>query len=109
MALAESSDAPDRWLAAIAGYVYQFSYENGRECIASHWHPRGASPIGWPHLHVSGPTAPIDLTRGHLPTGPVALPAVLRYAIDDLAVRPLRQDWPAVLKIAERALAEGAV
>jgi hypothetical protein len=96
-------------MVAPAGYIYQFLYAaNERELLAYHWHARGASPIIWPHLHVSAPLTPLDLTRGHLPTGPVSLPAVLRYAVADLGVRPLRQDWAATLAAAERSLDEGA-
>jgi hypothetical protein len=96
------------WSAAIAGYWYELSYADERELLAYHWHPGGVSPITWPHLHVSAPVAPIDLTRGHLPTGPVSLPAVLRCAIGDLGVRPSRRDWAAVRADAERALAVAA-
>jgi hypothetical protein len=107
--LAEAANEPRRWSAATAGYVYQFLDEaNERELLAYHWHARGASPIVWPHLHVPGPVAPIDLSRAHLPTGPASLPAVLRWAISDLGVRPLRPDWPAVLAAADRALAGAA-
>jgi hypothetical protein len=89
--------------------VHQFLYvDDERECIAYHWHARGASPIVWPHLHVSAPAGPLDLSRAHLPTGPVALSAVLRCAVGDLGVRPLRRDWAAVLVDAERALATAA-
>jgi hypothetical protein len=92
------------WTAITAGYWFEFLHADERELLAYHWHPTGASPIIWPHVHVSGPTAPIDMTRGHLPTGPVALPWVLRYAIADLGVRPLRADWQDVLREAEQAL-----
>ena len=96
------------WSAALVGYWYEISHADERELLAYHWHPRGVSPIVWPHLHTSAPIAPIDLTRAHLPTGPVLLPAVLRCALGDLGVRPLRPDWPAVLADAERALVQAA-
>ena len=93
-----------RWAAAIAGYWYAILHADERELLAYHWHPRGVSAIVWPHLHVSAPVAPLDLSRAHLPTGPVSLPAVLRCAIADLGVRPLRQGWAAVLADAESAV-----
>ena len=92
------------WSAIVAGYRCELSDADERELLAYHWHPQGVSPIIWPHLHVSASVAPIDLTRAHLPTGPVAL----RCAAADLGVRPLRQDWAAVLANAERALADSA-
>jgi hypothetical protein len=101
-------DSPGAWSAVIAGYWYVLSYADERELLVYHWHPRGVSPIVWPHVHLSAPVAPIDLTRAHLPTGPVALPAVLRCAVGDLGVRPLRRDWATVLADAERALAQAA-
>jgi len=33
----------------------------------------------------------------HLPTNRVSLQDMLRLAIDDFQVRPLRDDWPSVL------------
>jgi hypothetical protein len=107
--LTEGTDDPGGWRVVTAGYVYQFLYaDNDRECLAYHWHARGASPIVWPHIHVPGPVAPVDLTKAHLPTGVVSLPAVLRCAIGDLGVRPLRRDCATVLADAERALAQAS-
>jgi hypothetical protein len=94
------------WTVETAAYEYALLQADGRELLAYHWHPTGRSPIVWPHAHLSAPVSPIDLTKGHAPTGPVGLPAVLRWAISDLGVRPLRPDWPAVLADAERALAD---
>ncbi len=48
------------------------------------------------------------MTRAHLPTGPVALPAVLRCLIADFGDRPLRADRSAMLAAAERALQPGS-
>ncbi len=103
----EELDVAGWWRPNPAGYWCELLHSGERELLAYHWHPTGASTITWPHIHVSGPTAPVDLTRGHLPTGVVVLPAVLRYAIADLGVEPLRPDWEAVLAGAERALRAG--
>jgi hypothetical protein len=60
---------------------------------AYHWHPVGASHVTSPHLHLGGQIGDIDLSKLHFPTGAVALPDVLRFAIADLGVEPLRADW----------------
>jgi hypothetical protein len=64
---------------------------------AYHWHPAGRSPIVLPHLHLGGDVARPKFTTVHLPTGRIALEEVLRFAITELDVRPLRGDWATVL------------
>jgi hypothetical protein len=38
-----------------------------------------------------------ELTRAHLPTGLINLADLLRLAVEDFQVRPLRSDWGVVL------------
>jgi hypothetical protein len=81
------------------GYQYTLRDIDGREIIAYHWHPEGRSHVTTPHIHL-GPGAEMgrrDLARAHLPTGQVMLEDVLRFAITELGVRPLRRDWSEVL------------
>jgi hypothetical protein len=84
----------DGWRVEILGYLYAIGYE-GRELIAYHWHPRGASPITRPHMHVGADVQVGDrwLAKVHLPTGPVGLEQVVALAIAELGTEPLRDDW----------------
>ena len=100
-----ASPSARRWSVAIVGYDYSLRERDGVEVLAYHWHPTGPSPVTAPHLHVGGRTAPVDLSKVRLPTGPVSLAAVVRMTIADLGVEPLRPDWHAVLDRAERELA----
>ena len=104
----ESDQGPSRnWRATTAGYAYSLRDGDGTEFLAYHWHPTGNSPITYPHLHIGTATTPLDLSRAHLPTGPVTLAAVVRLAIADLGVAPLRPDWRAVLATAELTVPPG--
>jgi hypothetical protein len=89
---------PDRggWRTEVAGYAYAFDAE-GQELIAFHWHPGRASRHDEPHLHPRGP-----LAKRHVPTGgPVTLVQVLRFAITDLGVEPIRTDWARQIALAD--------
>lgn len=44
------------WRASITAYQYALHAADGREYLAYHWHPDGASPVAEPHLHL-GPAA----------------------------------------------------
>ena len=90
-----ASDAS--WTTRPASYAYEVQLGDGRMLLAYHWHPAGLSPVTTPHLHLGGTLAGIDLSKAHLPTGHVALQDVLRFAIVDLGVAPLRDDWEAIL------------
>jgi hypothetical protein len=84
-------------------YWYHIVDRDERMILAYHWHPSGRSTVTAPHLHVGGRTAPVDLSKAHLPTGVVALPAVVRMSITELGVEPLRTDWREVLDQANNA------
>lgn len=105
----EISSAQDtgRWAVTSAMYMYTFYDARGGQLLSYHWHPEGRSPITMPHLHLgaSAVTRPL-LATAHLPTGLITLIDVIRLAIQDFGVRPLRRDWAAVLDRAQRALAE---
>jgi hypothetical protein len=79
------------------GYSVVFLDRDGRDLIAYQWHPNGRSPVVWPHLHLGSRLLRPELERpfggAHLPTERVAVTAVLRAAVEDLGVQPLREDW----------------
>ena len=104
--LRSASDTPGDWWLETTQYVYLVSEVGGPGYVAYHWHPLGRSSTTTPHLHVPTTIGALDLADAHLPTGPVSLPAVLRLAITELGVRPMRADWREVLDAAERALAD---
>lgn len=87
----------------ITGYEYGL-HEAERDVVTYHWHPVGLSPVRYPHLHIGGRTSPTDLSKVHLVTGRVGLVEVVRMAITELGVEPLRRDWEDVLDRAERDL-----
>ncbi len=89
------------WVVRSAGYSYQIRDEAEREIIAYHWDPEGLG-VPHPHLHLRRLTAPIDLSKCHIPTGRVSLEAVVRFLIAELGVTPLREDWQPLLERNER-------
>ena len=96
-AVAASSDLPAEWRARTTGYYYHFRERNGPEVILFHWHPLPGQ-VQFPHLHMAGGAGSIAIdARRHIPTGPLSLHAVVRFAIAELGVRPLRQDWESIV------------
>jgi hypothetical protein len=112
------------WRVQTAAYHYDLSRQDGtgepRELFLYHWHP-GPQPgsaqtsgtlVTTPHLHVHAShvgrdeTPAMNLDDFHLPTGRVALEEVLRFAIRDCGVRPLRDDWESILEKTEMAFLE---
>lgn len=94
------------------GYFYELSAHDDREVLAFHWTPSAAAPnaVTLPHLHigpaiVAGQTTirPRDLHKAHVPTGVVSLAAVVRLAIAEFGVVPLRAEWDRVLRAAAKA------
>ena len=103
--IVEASGKRGPWKVSIAAYWYSLDDEQGQEILAFHWHPRGRSSVTSPHLHI-GPGAGVQYPRlrgAHIPTGRVALEDVLRLAIRELGVEPLRRDWADVLDRTQRA------
>jgi hypothetical protein len=97
---AESGD----WRVTTHGYVYGLLKVDGRELIGFHWHPLITPEVAFPHLHVyeAGSDRVIH-DRAHIPTGRITLEDVLRFAIRDLGVEPLRDDWDEVLTASQLA------
>lgn len=82
-------------------YAYRLSNDDSAELVSFHWHPPplGLGPDVGPHLHVKG--AGLS-SHNHIPTGRVSVESVLRMALRELHVRPLRDDWSAVLHEVEQ-------
>ena len=89
------------WSVRTTGYGYTLLHGMELEFIACHWHPAARRAVTYPHLHVGGVTLPVNLSKAHLATGHVTLAAVVRMAIAELGVEPLRRDWQDVLRAEE--------
>lgn len=91
----ESGRGP--WRVATAAYYYTLGIESGPEILGYHWHP--FSGVSLPHLHLSAGSGVSrdELQKAHLPTGRIALEQVVRLAIAEFGVEPLRSDWDEVL------------
>lgn len=82
----------------VLNYFYHLYAGDENELIAFHWHPGRKSQPDFPHLHVTSRPGPVRIERKHhVPTGYVSLQAVIRFAIEELGVRPRRPDWGQVL------------
>ena len=111
---AEGGDPGGRFRGSTARYFYQFSTTENREILTFHWTPEAsdANAVTFPHLHigpaiVSGQMAirPNDLHKAHVPTSPVSIAAVVRFAITEFGVTPLHPARDMVLRRSEEALA----
>jgi len=95
------AEGPTRrlWQARTVAYYYTLSDIDGPEILGYHWHPEGISHETAPHLHLGAALklGRTGMMKAHLPTGYVQLPDILRLAIRDLGVRPLRPDWSEIL------------
>jgi hypothetical protein len=93
-----------RWTVVTAGYVYRVLASAEQPILSYHWHPEGLSSVTYPHLHIELGTSPIDLSKAHLPSGPISLVTVVRMTISELGVEPLRTNWREVLDRAEATI-----
>lgn len=96
-ALVEQTDG---WSTVRTAYFIALAQQRGGELLAFHWHPAGASQIRTPHLHV-GAEVRIGsrwLPKVHVPTGAIALQDVFMLCIEELDVKPIRDDWRVVLE-----------
>lgn len=88
----------------IVGYIYAIWLHSGEEIAAYHWHPQNPRNVPFPHFHagpaivrLGGAVRPRDVHTVHFPTGLVSLASVIRLAIAELGVEPLRPDWDTIL------------
>lgn len=99
----EESGANGPWMVRTTFYYYALKGRDGREILSFHWRPelpRGSKDfVTTPYVHV-GPGAEFGLSLldgAHIPTNLIGLEEVLRFAIRDLRVQPLRRDWQKAL------------
>jgi hypothetical protein len=97
-------EASGAWTVVPKAYYYAFwlSEEGKRELLAFHWHPEDEGAFTAPHLHVGSGGLGIDplfSPRWHVPTGLIALEDVVRFAISQLGVKPLKSDWQTALDL----------
>ncbi|MGH2532143.1 MAG: hypothetical protein ACRDJW_07515 [Thermomicrobiales bacterium] len=86
------------------GYLIELLASQNRMILSFHWHPEGKSHVVTSHLHVGCRAGNADLSKVHLPTGPVSLVDVIRCAIVEFGVQPLRADCRAVLDRADQTV-----
>ena len=91
------------WAVSTVGYTYQLELTDGREIVSYHYDSRPQSKVKTPHLHVRGLHTPLSLGKAHFPTGRISIEAVLRFAIEELDVRPQNPNWEDVLWQTEQA------
>ena len=92
------------WSVITEGYDYKVQERSGQTILTFYLHAARGYLVTYPLLHVGGRTSPVELSKVHVPTGRITLPAVVRMAITELGVEPLRGDWGEVLERAEAAL-----
>lgn len=82
------------WKVKTDSYEYSIENATGRELFAYHWDPAGKVTV--PHLHfgalVTAADSPIS-RKAHVPTGRVPVEDVVWFAIEELKVKPLRDNW----------------
>jgi hypothetical protein len=100
----------ERFIVSVVRYTYALTTVDGKEVLAFHWAPDLPIHPAFPHLHVgainldpNSPIRPGTFHKMHIPTGHITVEAVIRLAITELNVRPLRPDWEQVLERTEQA------
>lgn len=83
-------------------YLYSILDADRNDLIGFHFHPElNEDPVQYPHVHVYADADKrfsfLNLHRRHIPSGRVALEDVIHWLIDELKVKPLREDWEKVL------------
>lgn len=91
-------------------YEYQFATSDGDNLITFHWAPdtNDIAQKTYPHMHIGTsmlsketPILPGRFNKAHIPTGRVSIESVVRFAIEELGVRPLKRDWQRALDRSE--------
>jgi hypothetical protein len=104
---AVQTDDPDRgpWKVKTENYVYRLTAADGARAISFEWHPTGSSPVTTPHAQLGSAGLGQGLSdlgrllsKAHIPTRRISLEQVLEFAIRELHVHHLRDDWEKVLE-----------
>jgi hypothetical protein len=88
---------PGEWKVRTHGYAYTLAVNEDltQELIAWHWHPTSRLDT---HLHIGRRHPALGaLGKFHVPSGRVSFEEVVLFAIGDLGVCPVRDDWQGVL------------
>jgi len=99
--IVEAPGARGPYKVKSTGYFYSLEEGGAKEIITYQWHPTGACKF--PHLHLgsSSKLGAKTLNKLHLPTGRIALEQVLRLAVEELGVQPIKTDWSDILSDAQ--------
>ncbi|MGH2532841.1 MAG: hypothetical protein ACRDJW_11130 [Thermomicrobiales bacterium] len=106
------------WVVRTTSYSYWMYDADGTELVTYQWEPAGRSPVKTPHVHIGKALASGDvpehirrrfsrLASAHLPTGLITVTDILRTAIRDFGVEPLRRvpgdsstiDWDGIERL----------
>lgn len=82
-------------------YFYSLEEDGGKEILTYQWHPKGVCKFPHIHLGSSSKLGLKTLNKLHLPTGRIALEQVLRLAVEELGVKPVKTDWSIILSEAQ--------
>jgi|GEM_PF-1593396 len=93
--------------ATIVEYWYGFAIQDGPSLLGYHWTPEttAVSQRTFPHLHIEsgliGETVHSRLrsfNKLHVPTERVSCESIVRFAIEELGVPPIKSSWRSVLE-----------
>lgn len=78
-------------------YFYSLEEDGGKEILTYQWHP--TKTCMFPHIHLgsSSKLGSKTLNKLHIPTGRIALEQVLRLAVEELGVKPIKTGWSDIL------------
>lgn len=86
------------WKVSTKAYYYAIHDKNKKEILAYHWHP-DVERSRYPHIHLSQGSAVIQtLADAHLPTRRICLEEVLRFLVEELKVKPRKDEWDDILR-----------
>ena len=86
------------WRVTTHAYNYEVQTSSSEAVVAYHWHP--ASRVANPHIHLGSTQLAREAVlhhKLHIPTARLSLEGVVRHCIEELGVKPLREDWDEVL------------
>ena len=83
------------WIAQLGAYLYTVMDDRFRPLFSYEWHPHRHRSD--PHFQIKQGASHHGLNKCHFPTGLIPLEAVIRLLIEEMDVRPIRNDWDDVL------------
>lgn len=101
-----TSGQDGKWRVSTRAYAHSLETRNGQVVISYHWHPDPSTKFNQPHIHLGHTQlAPDAVLRNkfHIPTSRMSLEAILRSAITEFGVDPVRDDWDKILTEREAA------